>query len=131
MIERIIQTTLHAKLIEVEEESEKEEDKLLHLLNAYDAYLGKRKRNDSSDEDTPIKRPHKTNIPELKSSLNTFELPKTTNVPVPKVIKTEITPKKKSKKKEVIKMIKENKKKKKENTTRPSLFRKKNFDIVE
>ncbi|RHZ90001.1 hypothetical protein Glove_9g229 [Diversispora epigaea] len=32
----------HAKLVEVEEESEKEEDKLLqHLLEAYDAYLGK------------------------------------------------------------------------------------------
>ncbi|RHZ82602.1 hypothetical protein Glove_108g69 [Diversispora epigaea] len=48
----------HAKLVEVEKESEKEENKLLqHLLEAYDAYLGKRERDDSSDEDTPIKRP--------------------------------------------------------------------------
>ncbi|RHZ51621.1 hypothetical protein Glove_476g25 [Diversispora epigaea] len=122
----------HAKLVEVEEESEKEEDKLLqHLLEAYDAYLGKRKRDDSSDEDTPIKRPRETNIPEPKLSLNTFGLPKTTSVPVPKVVKTEITPKKKSKKKEVIKMVKGNKEKKKENATRPPLFRKKDFDIVE
>ncbi|RHZ52157.1 hypothetical protein Glove_464g30 [Diversispora epigaea] len=46
----------HAKLVKVEEESEKEEDKLLqHLLEAYDAYLGKQERDDSSDEDTPIK----------------------------------------------------------------------------
>ncbi|RHZ77812.1 hypothetical protein Glove_172g9 [Diversispora epigaea] len=118
--------------LEVEEESEKEEDKLLqHLLEAYDAYLGKRERDDSSDEDTPIKRPRETNIPEPKPSLNTFGLPKTTSVPVPKVVKTEITPKKKSKKKEVIKMVKGNKEKKKENATRPPLFRKKNFDIVE
>ncbi|RHZ85474.1 hypothetical protein Glove_65g24 [Diversispora epigaea] len=118
--------------LEVEEESEKEKDKLLqHLLEAYDAYLGKRERDDSSDEDTPIKRPRETNIPEPKPSLNTFGLPKTMSVPVPKVVKTEITPKKKSKKKEVIKMVKGNKEKKKENATRPPLFRKKNFDIVE
>ncbi|RHZ52413.1 hypothetical protein Glove_461g86 [Diversispora epigaea] len=46
----------HAKLVEVEEESEKEEDKLLqHLLDVYDAYLGKRERDDSSDKDTSIK----------------------------------------------------------------------------
>ncbi|RHZ76112.1 hypothetical protein Glove_203g75 [Diversispora epigaea] len=91
----------HAKLVEVEEESEKEEDKFLqYLLDAYDAYLGKRERDDSSDEDTPIKRPRETNIPESKLSLNTFGLPKTTSVPVLKVVKTEITPKKKSKKKE-------------------------------
>ncbi|RHZ53321.1 hypothetical protein Glove_443g6 [Diversispora epigaea] len=122
----------HAKLVEVEEESEKEEDKLLqHLLEAYDAYLGKRERDDSSDEDTPIKRPRETNIPEPKSSLNTFGLPKTMSTPVPKVVKTEITPKKKSKKKKVIKMVKGNKEKKKENATRPPLFRKKDFDIVE
>ncbi|RHZ79445.1 hypothetical protein Glove_146g21 [Diversispora epigaea] len=122
----------HAKLVEVEKESEKEEDKLLqHLLDAYDAYLGKQERDDSSDEDTPIKRPRETNIPEPKPSLNTFGLPKTTSVPVPKVVKTEITPKKKSKKKETIKMVKENKEKKKENATRPPLFRKKDFDIVE
>ncbi|RHZ65922.1 hypothetical protein Glove_310g40 [Diversispora epigaea] len=122
----------HAKLVEVEEESEKEEDKLLqHLLDAYDAYLGKRERDDSNDEDTPIKRPRKTNIPEPKPSLNTFGLPKTTSAPVPKVVKTEITPKKKSKKKEVIKMVKGNKEKKKENATQPPLFRKKDFDIVE
>ncbi|RHZ82591.1 hypothetical protein Glove_108g70 [Diversispora epigaea] len=122
----------HAKLVEVEKESEKEENKLLqHLLEAYDAYLGKRERDDSSDEDTPIKRPRETNIPEPKPSLNTFGLPKATSVPVPKVVKTEITPKKKSKKKEVIKMVKGNKEKKKENATRPPLFRKKDFDIVE
>ncbi|RHZ89827.1 hypothetical protein Glove_9g360 [Diversispora epigaea] len=103
----------HAKLVEIEEESEKEEDKLLqHFLDAYDAYLGKRERDDSSDEDIPIKRPRETNIPEPKPNLNTFGLPKTTNVSVPKVIKTEITPKKKSKKKEVIKMVKGNKEKK-------------------
>ncbi|RHZ48438.1 hypothetical protein Glove_551g5 [Diversispora epigaea] len=121
----------HAKLVKVEEESEKEEDKLLqHLLDAYDAYLGKRERDDSNDEDTPIKRPRETNIPEPKSSLNTFGLPKTTSVPVPKVIKTEINPKKKFKKKEVIKKVKGNKEKKKENATRPPLFRKKDFDIV-
>ncbi|RHZ53015.1 hypothetical protein Glove_452g36 [Diversispora epigaea] len=72
----------HAKLVEVEKESEKKEDKLLqHLLNTYDAYLGKRERDDS----------------------------------IPKVVKTEITPKKKSK----------------ENAVRPPLFRKKDFDIVE
>ncbi|RHZ79395.1 hypothetical protein Glove_147g60 [Diversispora epigaea] len=118
--------------LEVEEESEKEEDKLLqHLLNAYDAYLGKRERDDSSDEDTPIKRPRETNIPEPKSSLSTFGLPKTTSIPVPKVVKTEITPKKKSKKKKVIKIVKGNKEKKKENATQPPLFRKKDFDIVE
>ncbi|RHZ45921.1 hypothetical protein Glove_642g24 [Diversispora epigaea] len=122
----------HAKLVEVEEESEKEEDKLLqHLLEAYDAYLGKRERDDSSDKDTPIKRPRETNTPEPKPSLNTFGLPKTMSVPVPKVVKTEITPKKKSKKKEVIKMVKGNKEKKKGNATRPPLFRKKDFDIVE
>ncbi|RHZ87058.1 hypothetical protein Glove_41g152 [Diversispora epigaea] len=122
----------HAKLVEVEEESEKEKDKLLqHLLEAYDAYLGKRERDDSSDEDTPIKRPRETNIPEPKPSLNTFGLPKTTSVPVPKVVKIEITPKKRLKKKEVIKIVKENKEKKKENATRPPLFRKKDFDIVE
>ncbi|RHZ70357.1 hypothetical protein Glove_272g43 [Diversispora epigaea] len=57
--------------------------------------------DDSSDEDIPIKRPREINIPESKSSLNTFGLPKTTSVPVPKVVKTEITPKKKSKKKEL------------------------------
>ncbi|RHZ84945.1 hypothetical protein Glove_74g6 [Diversispora epigaea] len=118
--------------LEVEEESEKEEDKLLqHLLDAYDAYLGKRERNDSSDENTPIKRPRETNIPEPKPSLNTFRLSKTTSVLVPKVVKTEITPKKKSKKKEVIKMMKGNKEKKKKNATRLPLFRKKDFDIVE
>ncbi|RHZ86105.1 hypothetical protein Glove_54g130 [Diversispora epigaea] len=85
----------HAKLVEVEEE----------------------KRDDSSDEDTPIKRPRETNIPEPKPSLNTFDLPKTTSVPIPKVVKTEITPKKKFKKKEVIKIVKGNKEKKKENAT--------------
>ncbi|RHZ85496.1 hypothetical protein Glove_65g40 [Diversispora epigaea] len=73
----------HAKLVEVEEKSEKKEDKLLqHLLNAYDAYLGKRERDDSSDKDTPIKRPRETNVSKSKSSLNTFGLPKTTSVPV-------------------------------------------------
>ncbi|RHZ71760.1 hypothetical protein Glove_253g84 [Diversispora epigaea] len=121
----------HAKLVEVEEESEKEKDKLLqHFLDAYDAYLEKRERDDSSDEDIHIKRPCETNIPEPKPSLNTFGLPKTTSVPVPKVVKTEITPKKKFKKKEAIKMVKGNKEKKKENATRPPLFRKKDFDIV-
>ncbi|RHZ86625.1 hypothetical protein Glove_48g209 [Diversispora epigaea] len=127
-----LDNSAHAKLVKVEEESEKEEDKLLqHLLEAYDAYLGKRERDDSSDEDTPIKRPRETNISEPKPSLNTFRLSRTTNVLVPKVVKTEITPKKKSKKKEVIKMVKGNKEKKKENATRPPLFRKKDFDIVE
>ncbi|RHZ78184.1 hypothetical protein Glove_166g134 [Diversispora epigaea] len=127
-----LDNSAHAKLVEVEEESKKEEDKLLqHLLEAYDAYLGKRERDDSSDEDTLIKRPRETNIPEPKPSLNTFGLPKTTSVPVPKVVKTEITPKKRSKKKEVIKIVKGNKEKKKENATRPPLFRKKDFDIVE
>ncbi|RHZ85421.1 hypothetical protein Glove_66g179 [Diversispora epigaea] len=89
------ENSAHAKLVEVEEESKKEEDKLLqHLLDTYDAYLEKRERNDSSDKDTPIKRPRNTNIPEPKLSLNTFGLPKTTSVPVSKVIKTEITSKK-------------------------------------
>ncbi|RHZ53194.1 hypothetical protein Glove_444g36 [Diversispora epigaea] len=87
--------------------------------------------DNNSDEDTPIKQPHETNIPEPKLSLNTFGLPKTTSVPVPKVVKTEITSKKKSKKKEIIKMVKGNKEKKKENATRPPLFRKKDFDIME
>ncbi|RHZ84392.1 hypothetical protein Glove_82g31 [Diversispora epigaea] len=127
-----LDNSAHAKLVEVEEESEKEEDKLLqHLLETYDAYLGKRERDDSSDEDTPIKRPRETNISEPKPSLNTFGLPKTTSVPVPKVVKTKIIPKKKSKKKEVIRMVKGNKEKKKENEARPPLFRKKDFDIVE
>ncbi|RHZ73565.1 hypothetical protein Glove_230g180 [Diversispora epigaea] len=116
---------VHAKLIEVEEESGKEEDKLLqHLLNTYDAYLGKCERDDSSDENVIIKRPcerKEPNTPEPKQNLNTFGLPKTNNVPVPKVIKTEITPKRKSKKKEVIKIVKGNKKKKKENSIQPTL----------
>jgi hypothetical protein len=122
----------HAKLVEVEEDSDKgEEDQLLQqFLEAYNAYLGKRERDDSDDEDVAIKRPREQkDTLDSKSELNTFGLPK--SKPISKTNKPEITPKKKSKKSEEIKVIKDKKGKKKEYATRPPLFRKKEFDIVE
>jgi hypothetical protein len=121
-------SSAHAKFVEVEENGDSEnEDELLQKL--LEAYLGKHERDESDDDDVTIKRPRAVNEPSAsasKGNLNTFGLPK--GKPI---VKTEMTPKPKGKKKEIIKITKDKKDKKKEDISRPPLFKKKDFNIVE
>jgi hypothetical protein len=105
--------------------------------------LGKHERDEDSDDEITIKRPREKEnsyINEMKHNLNTFgSPPKKVTWEDDKKIKSSIPKKpsttfqKKPKKKEEIKIVKnkKDKGKKKEDQTRPPLFKKKEFDIVE